>query len=159
MVKDPNCRNKNWRTDILDEMIFDEIRKIASDPSFFETMRKERDKKNDTANKIEVLEKEIAKIDEQISRFMDLYGLGKFTIDQVSAKIDPLNEKRSHLENELNELAINNTMTEEETIEIVKTFEEALERADLDQCRLLIQSLISRIELDGEDVYIHWRFA
>ena len=159
MVKDPNCKNRYWKMDELDTLIFEEIRKLAMDPDYMSNAREEKEKHSDAADKIAILKKEIAKIDVQISRFMDLYGIGKFTIDQVSNKVDPLNEERAKLENELSALTADTAeLTEEETIEIVKSFGEILDRGDFDEIRLTIETLIDHIVLDNDDVYIHWKF-
>ena len=161
MIKDPNCKNKNWKMEELDEIVFNEIRKLAIDPEYIRTLRREG-KKNatDTPNKIQIIENEIEKINDQISRFMDLYGIGKFTIDQVSSKIDPLNESRSRLEKELNTLnAEAGRLSEEEAIELVTSFEDIIEGGDFDEIRQLLTSLIYYIELDDDDVYIHWKFV
>lgn len=160
MVKDPNCKNKNWKLKELDGVILNEIKKLETDPDYFHAIVKEKNSKNNDMNKIEIIENEIQNIDEQISRFMDLYGIGKFTIDQVSGKIDPLNEQRKGLEKELENLnATSGELSEEDTIEIVKSFGEILDRGDLNEIRMTIESLIYYIEIDNEDVYIHWRFA
>ena len=91
---------------------------------------------------------------------MDLYGIGKFTIEQVSQKIDPLNEKRSALEKELKKLnSERGAIDEEKVIEILNSFEDVLERGNFDEIRLVIESLIYYIELDNDDVYIHWKFS
>ena len=91
---------------------------------------------------------------------MDLYGIGKFTIEQVSQKIDPLNDKRSALEKELSKLnSERGAISEEKTLEIINSFEDILERGDFDEIRLVIESLIYYIELDEDNVYIHWKFA
>jgi len=160
MIKDPNCKNKRWKMDEMDNLVFSEIKKLAMDPDYIHKIREDKHRNSDTPNKIDLIKTEINKIDEQISRFMDLYGIGKFTIDQVSGKIDPLNEQRVNLEKELESLnAETGDLTEEETIEIVSSFEEALERGEYNEIRLLIESLIYYIEIDNEDVYIHWKFA
>ena len=161
MIKDPNCKNKNWKLQELDNLIFNEIRKLATDPDYIHNIRHEKNKESDSLNKIQIIEKEIKNIDEQISRFMDLYGIGKFTIDQVSSKIDPLNEQRKGLEKELEALNVTSSdiLSEEETIEIATSFSDVLDRGDLNEIRLAIESLLYYIELDNDDVYIHWKFA
>lgn len=160
MVKDPNCKNKNWRMNDLDNIIIEEIKKLAVDPEYFHVIKNAKDEKSDTPNKIDIIKKEIDKLDDQISRFMDLYGIGKFTIDQVSGKIDPLNEQKKTLEKELEGLnATTDTMSQEEMLEIASTFAEALEGENINEIRLVIESLISYIEIDNDDVYIHWKFA
>lgn len=160
MIKDPNCKNKNWRLEKLDEIILNEIRKLALDPNYIHDIRKEKAIANDTHNKVEIINKEIKSISTQISRFMDLYGNETFTFEQVDEKVKPLNERKKKLEKELESLnADSGELTEEETINIVKSFDEILERGDFDEIRLVIESLIYYIELDNEDVYIHWKFA
>lgn len=158
MIKDPNCKNKNWKMVELDNLVFDEIRKLASDPRYFHTVQADKKKNSDNGKKIELLEKEIEKIDEQISRFMDLYGIGKFTIKQVSDKIDPLNEDRAKLEKEIESLTPSDVMSEEETYEILENIGEIFERGDFHEIRLTIETLIHFIEIDNDDVYIHWKF-
>lgn len=160
MVVDPNCKNKNWKMNELDTIVFDEIKKLATDPEYFHVIQKEKEESSDSPNKIDILKKEIKNINDQISRFMDLYGIGTFTIDQVSEKVDPLNDHKKGLEKELEALNADlNVMTEEEVQEIVSTFFEVLESGDLHKIRLAIETLISYIELDNDDVYIHWKFA
>ena len=145
--------------DELDTLVFNEIRQLALDPDYIRNARAEKLRQSDAPNKIEIIKKEIEKLDEQISRFMDLYGIGKFTIDQVSSKIDPLNERRTGLEKELENLnASVGELTEEETLRIVENFEEALGRNDFNEIRLIIETLIYYIEIDNEDIYIHWKF-
>lgn len=160
MIKDPNCKNKNWRMEALDEIVLNEIKKLAIDPEYIKTLKEEKPVDSETPDKIKIIRDEIGKIDDQISRFMDLYGIGKFTIEQVSQKIDPLNDKRSALEKELVKLnSERGGIDEERAIEIVSSFEDILERGDFDEIRLVIESLIYYIELDEENVYIHWKFA
>lgn len=160
MIKDPNCKNKNWKLQELDNIVINEIKKLATDPEYFHMIRRKKSETSDTPNKIEILETEIKHIDEQISRFMDLYGLGTFTIDQVSEKVNPLNERRAGLEKELESLnATTGDLSEEETLEVATSFADVLDTGDLDAIRLAIETLIYYIEIDNEDVYIHWKFA
>ena len=160
MIKDPNCKNKNWKMEELDAIVFDAIRQLAMDPEAISTARADSIKKNTAvAEKVGVLEREISKLDAQISRFMDLYGIGKFTIDQVSGKVDPLNEQRKALEKELDALtADSGELTAEETLQIVQSFDDILASGDFEKIRLTLETLIYYIELDEDDVYIHWKF-
>ena len=160
MIKDPNCKNKTFRMEVLDQMVFDEIKKLATDPEYIQTIKDAKNNNSDNLNKLDIIKKEINTLDDQISRFMDLYGLGKFTIDQISEKIDPLNSQKKALERELENLVGEKALiTDEHTIELVTSFAEILERGDFDEIRLVIESLIHYIEIDNDDVYIHWKFA
>lgn len=160
LIKDPNCKNKTWRVNALDEIIFDEIRKLATDPNYMTMIQDEKLRQSDNLSQVDIIKKEIHKIDEQISRFMDLYGIGKFTIDQVSSKVDPLNEQRRALEKEMNVLVSESgAISDDDALDVINSFGDILDRGDFDEIRLAIESLIYYIELDDEDIIIHWRFA
>lgn len=160
MIKDPNCQNKNWKMHELDNIVFDEIKKFAMDPSYIHAVIDNASAESEDAQKIEVLTNEIEKIDEQISRFMDLYGIGKFTIDQVSNKIDPLQEDKLRLEKELNNLKSNiGDLSIEESIELFNSFGEIFERGDFNEIRLFLEKMINYIEIDNDDVTIFWKFV
>ena len=159
MVKDPNCQNKTWKLADLDNLIFDEIRKLANDPSHVHKIKQENFS-DDDRKKEKLIEKEIAKIDSQKSRFMDLYGLGEFTMDEVTGKVAPLNEKKKKLEQELHNLTNGKSaLSEEEALKIIESFEDVVNEGDFEQIRLLINALIDRIEIDNDDIDIYWKFA
>lgn len=160
LVKDPNCKNKNWNVADLDNIVLGEIKKLVINPDLVHQAQEQRIEKSDASEQIEILRKEIKKIDAQISRFMDLYGVGKFTIEQVMGKVDPLNLQRYALNNEIEFLSRTpGQLSEAETLEILSTVDEALESADFDEVRQIIESLIYKIELDDDEIAIHWKFA
>lgn len=161
MIKDPNCKNKNWKMEELDELVFGEIRKLHMDPALIDEIRKaSRNKKTDDPNKIVVIEKEIEKLEMKISRFMDLYGEGVFTIDQVNNKVKPLNDEKNGLDKQLKALnASVGRLSKEEAIKIIEAFMEALESGDFNEIRATVEELIYYIEIDNEHLEIHWKFA
>lgn len=160
MVKDPNCRNKIWRMHDLDTLVLNEIKKLSMDPNYIHNVRNDKLQRKDEFSKVDIIKNEIKNIDEQISRFMDLYAIGTFTIDQVSNKVKPLNDQKEALTKELESLtATDGDLTEEEVFEIVKSFDDIISRGDLNEIRLMLESLIFNIELDEDDVYINWKFA
>lgn len=159
MIKDPNCKNKTYRMDAFDAMMFDELRKLESDPEYINRVR-EDNRDTETAKKINLLEKEHANVTAQISRFMDLYGLGRYTIEQLDEKVLPLDTQRKLIEIELKQLRLTlGKLSEEETRAIVSTIPEVLELNDFHRTRTLIETLIDRIVIDGEDITIYWNFA
>ena len=157
MVKDPNCKNKNYRADVLDTAILEEIGKLALDPEY---MKELQDNKpvNDAAEKVKILSAEVEKIDSQISKMMDLYALGSIDLDTINDKVSNLNTTKEGLKKEISGLQAS-TEGESLTAEQVKTIAELLtDDIDLQQKRNLVQALIHYIEIDNEDVLIHWKF-
>lgn len=160
MVKDPNCQNKNWHMEELDAIVLDEIKKLSLDPEYYNTIRNQESARSDSSSRITPIRNEIVKLDTQISRLMDLYALGQFDITQISEKVQELNSQRETLQAELSVLmGEEKLLTQDEVIDLTCDFESVIEGGDLNEIRAVIESLIDRIELDNEDVYIHWRFV
>lgn len=143
MVKDPNCRNKIYRVEELDDIVLNEIRKLKLSP---ELLNAKQPIKKDVSAQID-------KIDKQISRFLDLYGTGRFSFEQLDAKVKPLEEQKSKL------LATEPRKTpQKEAINAIDSLDDVLATDDLKTARKLIESLINRIDIDGDDIFINWRF-
>ncbi len=159
MMRGDHCSNKHWRQEDLDAIILGEIRKLAMDPDYIVQI-KEDHHSTDISQKIAVIKKEISNINEERSRFMKLYGKGTFTMDEIQAEVESLNSKREKLEAQLAELSAEDPETTvEEVREIVSNFDDIIEKGSINDKIQLVQSLIDRIELDGEDITIHWKFV
>ena len=156
MIKDKDCKNKTWHMEDLDQIIFDEISKLAMDTSHVHEIRFQKD---DNLEKVEILKKELQKIDNQRNRLIDLYGLGTFTVDEIQAKIEPLNEKRKSISDEINTLESDKSLSEEDAIDYLSKWDDILHNGEFEQVRTLINALIEKIEIDDENVIIHWKFT
>lgn len=156
MIKDSNCQNASYKMDELDQIIFDEIGKLALDPSYIHKIEPHQ---QSNQKQIKILQKQIDKIDAQRSRFMDLYGLGTISVEEIQDKIEPLNEQRAKLEQEITKLKHDSPLPEDDAIRMLSTWNEVLESGDFDLIKSLLNALIEKIELDGEDITIHWRFS
>ena len=158
MVKDPNCKNRYYLVDELDNIVFNEIKKLAVDPDYIQQIKKESEKDSEV-QQIHAIEKQIKSISAQISRFMDLYGVGKYNIDELDEKTAPLQDQRDKLMAELKKLqADSNRITDDQVLQIVSSFDEVLEQGDLQDKRSIIEQLINRIDIDGDDITINWNF-
>ena len=157
MIKDPTCKNKTYRQDDLEQIIFDEIRKLSTDPEYITEIRDENLSPDDRGRE-RIIKKEIESIDTQRSRFLDLYGLGKYSMEELQKKTDPLDDRKMKLERELQSLR-KSEMAVEEATDIISSFGDILDRGSFDEIRLTIETLIDRIIIDGDDIIIKWKFA
>ena len=158
MIKDPTCKNKYYRIEKFDQMMFNEIKKLVLDPEYLHSIKQKNDQKEEV-KQIHAIEKQIKSINDQISRFMDLYGLGRYTIAELDEKTKPLQDQRSKLTIELKKLkGESNRLTEDQVIQLVNNFDDVLEHGDLHERRAIIEQLIERIDIDGDDITIHWNF-
>lgn len=160
MVKDPNCRNRLWRVGVLDSIVLGEIGKLATDSAYMDAVVAKKPKKEDPAKKRDLLLKQIDKIEAQISRFMDLYGTGRFSVDQLDAKVLPLEDERAKLQAQLSSVDIAPAgITRKEAEAVLADFDAMMARSDLHELRRVLEMLIDRIDLDGDSVEISWRFV
>lgn len=158
MIKDPNCKNKRYNMKVLDNIVFDEIKKLATDPDYIHEIRSENE--SGEAEKIDLLKAEIKKLDAQRSRFMALYGVGDFTAEELQEEIAPIKEQKERLLAEIEKLSGGEPdLSVEEATKLVENFADILERGVFEEIRLVIESLIEYIEIDNEEIIIHWKFA
>jgi site-specific DNA recombinase len=158
MVKDPNCKNKIYKVELLDNTILEEIKKLSIDSSQIQKIQTSNIS-DEIKQKETLLQKEISKLNDKKSRFMDLYGIGQFTMEELNDKIIPINEQIEKLKIELSGLNVKRSMSEKEVIEIVSNFEDIINRGKIEEIRLMIASLIDRIEINEDNINIFWRFA
>lgn len=159
MVKDPDCENKVYRMEELEKIVFGEIKKLATDTAYFDqiTMEKVTD---DKMIRQKAIVAEIGKIDGQRGRLIDLYALGSFLAEELQEKVANLEDKKKRLQEQLDELTAGSPdLDREQARRMVRSFSDVLERGEIKEIRLLLESLIERIDIDGEDIEIHWRFT
>lgn len=149
LVYDPFCKNKKWEQEELEELVFSQIRQLEISPE--RTAPKRRDSG---------IKSELKKIDTQMSKLMDLYTLGSFPLDVLTEKVEDLKAKKEKLEASLLEEKINylNIEKNKEVTALLGSFDTLLKRGNVSEVRDALAILIEKIELDGDDVLIHWNF-
>lgn len=157
MIKDPTCKNKNYRMEVLEGAILSEIRQLAVDPAKITQVREHKPVSN-VKEKIKSINSEIAKIDTQISKMMDLYALGTIDLDVISDKVAELNSTKTALSKERDSMDITTTEAEMTNEEIRNLASLMTEDLPLEDKRNIVQSLIYYIEIDEENIIIHWKF-
>lgn len=161
MVKDPNCKVKNWRVDMANKLVIDEILKLQFNENYINEII-DNTSGNDTANDIKIIENRLATIKTQIDKVMDLYQLDSIPLDTVASRLSTLNTERTALEYELADLKDNtntSTTTVKETKKLLKNAKAILEGDDMDKKRMLVHALIDRIELYDDTIKIYWSFC
>jgi site-specific DNA recombinase len=157
MIKDPNCKNKNYRSEELDIAILLELNKLAIDPEYVDHVRANKPK-NDVNEKIKSITSEIEKINSQISKMMDLYAMGSIDMDMISTKVAELNKTKTALQKEIESMDVPDA--DEMTVEEIQSLAAMMndKNLTLQDKRNIIQSLIYYIEIDNEKILIHWKF-
>lgn len=156
-VKDPDCQNRRWDIDELTDAVLGEIRKLALDPDGIDSIQTAAE----PDNRPEIIAEELRKIENQIDRLLDLYALGNIPTSAIQTRITDLTDQRNRLDAELASIENekNDRITKDEVLGVIRSFDEVLNRANFDETRIVISELIDSIEIDGEDLVIHWRFC
>ena len=148
MIRDEKCKNKTYAIEELDNIIFDEIRKLKLDPAYLK-------KPAETTNRRSIIENQIKAIGNQISKLMDQYSIGTISIEEITEKTELLTKRRQKLQEELKALI---PKQQQSITKLVDSFEEALENGTLEERRTIIEQLIEKIVIDGDNITIHWKF-
>lgn len=156
MATGPRCLNTNYRVDKLEQIIFGEIKKLALDPA---ELHKRKDKSGEREEKERALSAQLKKLQDKKSRLIDLYGSGLFDMDTVAAKVREAEESERLIQAELAALMrADHKLDQDQAAKMITSFGDILERGIYEEIRLVIQSLIDTITIDGEDIIIKWRF-
>ncbi|MBO7672438.1 recombinase family protein [bacterium] len=150
------CTNKYWKMDELNNIIISEIQKLALDPTYISSIKPVKNENS----QIDILEKKISDIDSQVNKLMDLYSLGTMPIDLLQNKVVELNEQKEKIIKELHSIQKERKlkMSYNEAMKAINSFDDVLERGDLDEIRLVMKNLIDKIVVDGENLTIYWAF-
>lgn len=150
------CTNKNWRKEKLVGAVLDEIRKLSLEPDYINSKKNKSSKKNNS----KIISLEIKKIDNQISKLVDLYSIKSVSFDMIKEKIDTLEEKRKALEDNLAKIEDDKQQSKEfkKIKETIKQIPNILDNGSEEDIRNLVVALIRRIEIDGDDIAIYWNF-
>lgn len=154
--KEERCKNKIWKSNVLEEKILNEIRKLSIDPDSFEV--KPREDENET--KIKIIESRIKEIENQVSKLMDLYSISGMDFNIVENKIKPLVEEKENLQITLRNLEVkDDKISKDEAVEIASSLCEIVDGSATDEVQFLIRELIDKIVIDNEEVHVYWKFA
>lgn len=157
MTSGVKCKNKNYRVDKLDEIVFSELRKLALDPS---RLQDDKEKFHDLKEKERALSDQIAKLEDKKRRVLDLYSEGLFSLDMLTEKVKAIECQAEKLQAEYKALVSSQIGygSRDEAVKIIKNLGDILDREVHEEIKLVIETLIEKITIDGDAVIIKWRF-
>ena len=157
LVVDPHCKNKIWKMDELDKLIFDEIEKLAVDEDYFDQTASSGEVKSQSKKPYE---EKIAQLDNQISKLMDLYSIGDVPLDILQEKIVNLHQQREKIQEMLvrDNAEQGKSLSKPLALEKVRSFKNIVSNGEYEDVKTMLDFLIDKIELDNENVTIFWNF-
>ena len=149
-INGAKCKNKNYRMDDLDNLVFDQIRALkldAGEPSA------------PVYDPLPQLRADLDKTSAQLSRLLDLYSVSDMPIDEIQRKIAQIDAQRDNLQKRITSLENAKTAPDRATAQKrIETFDDILANGTFDEIRAVLFELIDRIEIDGDTVTIRWKF-
>ena len=145
MIKDSTCTNKRWKEKELDQVVIDSIQAMDID---------EKVKRSKAKRPSLNYEKELKKIEEQMERIIKLYSIGSIELDAVDKSMEEIKKKKTSILNK--KIAEETATLPKETIQMIRSFD--WENGSLQEKIGIVDLLISRIDIDDEQVLIHWNF-
>lgn len=161
MVKDPNCQNKNWRAADLEAIVEERVRQLLSNPQLAKELAASKHRTPTEKSAVydnSKIEERIREIDKQIGKLMDLYQVDSIPLKILGEKINALYHEKSILEVTIATVEKPEITSFDLVEEIISNAAQIWDYADEDQKRRILQGLIKRIVLIGDNVEIEWLF-
>lgn len=155
-IVDPNCKNNNWPIEELDALVVNEIYRLLNNPQLLKQITNEKSAPKQTVDKSR-LNNRLRQIDKEISRLIDLYQLGNISMDDISNRVDALNNERRTIEKILSQCENDEIDSKTLFTDNLKLFEANYTSSDLTTKRLLISNIIQSITINNQQVHIEWR--
>ena len=164
MVKDPTCKNKNWRKDDLEQAVYNEIKRLADNPHLLYELKKIPSEQNTDGSNHKV-RGEIANINTRIGKLMDLYQANDNTIqvEDIAQNIDELYQQKVNLLHKIIPKSNTERHTKIFNVErarlIIADLPAAMREGNIDIIRYSLLRLLDKIEVDGDNLHFHWSFV
>lgn len=153
LVKDWNCDQKRIRCDQVEKVVVEAIKNLDLKKMILETDIDSKDAEKEKS----LIRKEIAKLEKQKNKLVDLYQFGNIEIEKLNERIDIINRRTDELEEELGSLSLSNfTSNKLAVLENLASFN--WEHADNVTKIDMIKKIIKRVELKDEQILISFIF-
>ena len=155
MVKDPNCKNRNWKAEDLEPRIDAKIRARLRSPDLMGELAAEKPPAP-ADNRNADIEKRIRDIDKQIARLMELYQRDDIPPDLLGDNINKLYNEKTALQTALEPVEEQESVSLDLARALLEDAAAVWDFADEAQKRRIMQSLIKKIVLTDDDIDIQW---
>ena len=157
------CWNKQLRTDLVDEAVWNEVCKLLEDPSRLEQEYCQRLLAKEHSTELTGLEASLGRLRQGIARLIDSYAEGMIDKAEFEPRITRMRERIKQLEAQIRQIQDEAGIEHELRLILGKleTFaskvREGLAEADWLTRREIIRTLVKRVEVDQEHVNVIFR--
>jgi len=161
------CWNKQVRTDVLDAAVWEDVRRLLSEPERIrvEYERRQQKTKTDDGREVDQVRKLTNQVKRNISRLIDAYEEGILEKSEFEPRISAARQRLSRLEEERVRKAAEESRASELRLvigqleEFARQVSEGLREPDWATRRKIIRALVKQVEIDEGEVRIVYRVS
>lgn len=159
------CWNKQVRTDLIDEAVWNEVCRLLEDPIRVEQEYRQRLQNLQIPSKLGGLETSLGRLRQGIARLIDSYAEGVIDKAEFEPRIARLRERTRQLKEQIRQIQDEESLQRELHVIIgqLETFaakvKQGLSEADWLTRREIIRALVKRVEIDQEHVHVIFRIG
>lgn len=149
------CNNVKYEMTEMEDAVIGEIRKLK------ENELRIVDPATPSDDSTKEVRQHIKELEKQEEKIIDLYQIGTIDIDLVKKKSEAIQKEKKKLEKVLSETKKKapQSVSRDEAIELLGTFDEIIQNGSLQEKRELLRSLIEDIVVFPDHIEIHWTFS
>ena len=157
------CSNKQLRTDLVDEAVWEEVCRLLEHPERLEQEYQRRFLQEHAGSELSGLEGQIGRLRQGIVRLIDSYADGIIEKGEFEPRIARMRERLKQMEQQAQNLKDQASFQRELRLilgrlqDFVSKIQEGLHAADWSARREIIRALVKRVEIDQEQVHIIFR--
>ena len=157
------CWNKQLRTDLVDEAVWQEVCRRLSHPERLEQEYRRGLLQTQTPPDLEPLERQVRRVRQGVARLIDSYAEGLIDKAEFEPRLTRLRERLGHLETQVQQAREEASLEAELTLmpgrleEFAAQVTAGLHAADWLTRRELIRALVKRVEVDQDQVRVVFR--
>ena len=153
MVKDPNCKNRNWKAQELEALVEAKVLEVIRSPEMALEIAEANKPDFAEAKANAQIEKRLTEIDRQINKLMELYQRDDIPADVLGESINKLYNEKTALQGSIKpDTPI--TLDFDLVKALLADAAQIWDYADIAQKRQVLQNLVRRIVLTDDDVKI-----
>ena len=157
------CSNKQLRTDLVDEAVWEEVCRLLEHPERLEQEYRRRFLQENSGSELSGLEGQIGRLRQGIVRLIDSYADGIIEKVEFEPRIARMRERLKQMEEQAQNLKDEASLQRELQLilgrleDFVSKIQDGLHAVDWLTRREIIRALVKRVEIDQEHVHVIFR--
>jgi len=159
MIKSDNCTNRlhPYTVPELDALVIGEIKKLALDRSYFDSMISEL--REESPDELDAMNERIEEIERQMERLLNLYQAGVIELSEISDRLSDLKEEKEKIQAHIEGANDTAAIPPDVAWDALASLPALLDSGDTEAVHKVIHSLVDKVVVLNHDITIYWSFC